>query len=510
MQKVCEKTGWSFEVSDMELDLIKKMSLNEPKFHPKVRAAMRLMLRNERNLYIRKCDATGERIMSVYNDKKPFPVYKYDYWISDEWTPPHLDYNPDKSFFEQYKELSLITPRVNLFSPFNENCDYCNAAEKNKNCYMHILSDRSEDCYYTYGVYGCRDLIDCSHMHNCELCFECMDCTDSYHCRGCFLCDNCNESDFCFDCRGCKNCFMCSGLRNQEYCINNKPYSKDDYEEKMKQINLGSYKMWIKILEQFLDQIVSDNSYNRMINVENSTGNFLINAKNCEDCYDLSDAEDCCHVLVGAHRIKDVGHSHSIVHGSQLIYGNVSTTESYNCHNTIGCWATNNSCYNEFLQNCDDCMGCISLKRKKFCILNKQYSEEEYYKIKTQIISELGDYYGNPFPFSVATLSYQDSAFRDHFSLSKEEIDKIGWEYGKPKMPQEGNFMSTTNISDDIFEAPNEINDTFLCEKSKKPFKIIPQEIKLLKTINAPLPRYHHEVRFKKRVVLRKAEINVS
>ena len=186
---ICKLTNEEFEISDMERNLLKKMSLSKPQFSPKVRSAMRLAFRNERNLYIRKCDFSEEKIMSVYHSGHPFPVYKYEYWISDDWDVPYLDYDLNKSFFEQYKELSRITPRVNLFAPYNENCDYCNAAEKNKNCYMHILADRSEDCYYTHGIFGCKDCIDSSYLFDCELCYECSDCRNCYHCRMSFLCD---------------------------------------------------------------------------------------------------------------------------------------------------------------------------------------------------------------------------------------------------------------------------------------------------------------------------------
>ncbi|MBU1017591.1 hypothetical protein KKA33_01020 [Patescibacteria group bacterium] len=501
----CQLTNTEFEISDMERTLFKKMGINEPKYGPKVRLAMRLALRNERNLYMRKCDFSGERIISVYNEDHPFPVYKYDYWISDKWTPPFLDYNPDKPFFEQYKELSKKAPRVNIFAPYNENCDYCNAAEKNKNCYMHILSDRSEDCYYTHGIFNCRDCIDSAYLYDSELCFECVDCRKAYHCRMGFLLDNCSHCNFCFDLRGCQDCFMCSGLRNQKYCMNNEQLGKEAYEKKMDEIRFGSYKAFERLKRQFVDNILSKGDYTRLINTENSDGNFLINCKNCHQCYDVEDAEDCMYYRVGANGCKDVIDSHAIVDGSQLIYGNVSTTESYNCHNVIGCWTTKDSCYSEFLQGCQDCFGCISLRYKKFCILNKQYSESDYRKLKAQIVGSMGDYYGNPFPFDCASFTYQDSAFRDYDSFTKEEVEHIGWRYGEEKQSESGKSEPVTNLPDSINDLKDDkIESIFLCERSKKSFKIVEQEIRLLKKIVAPLPRYHHEVRYQDRIKYRK------
>ncbi|MBP7884916.1 hypothetical protein KAZ93_01885 [Patescibacteria group bacterium] len=34
----------------------------------------------------------------------------------------------------------------------------------------------------------------------------------------------------------CKNCFGCVGLKNHEYCIFNKQYSKEDYEVQVAKI----------------------------------------------------------------------------------------------------------------------------------------------------------------------------------------------------------------------------------------------------------------------------------
>jgi hypothetical protein len=506
MQKTCKLSGWQFEVSEMEMNLIKKMDLGEPQFHPTVRSAMRLGFRNERNLFIRKCDFSGERILSVYSENKPFPVYKYDYWIGDEWTPPELDYDFNKPFFEQYAELSKLTPRINLFTVYNENCDYCNAAEKNKNCYMHTLSDRSEDCYYTHAIFTCKDCIDSAYLYDSELCYECVDCRKAYGCRMCFLSDNCSNCNFCFDMRGCNDCFLCSGLRNKKFCINNEQLSEEEYKKKMSEINFGSYKVFSYLTDDFINRILAGKPYVRMINNENSTGNFLINTKNCHVCFDLEDCEDCAYFRIGANGCKDVIDCHAVVDGTQLLYNNVSTTEGYNSHNVIGCWTTKDSAYGEFLQGCKNCIGCISLRYKKNCILNKQYDDAEFKRIAAHIKDGMGDYWGNPFPFELAPFTYMESAFRDYETLEREDVEKIGWRYGEEADVEKGEHEDVNQIPDNIddFEA-SKIDTVFLCERSHKAFKIVPQELRLLKKIQAPAPRFHHETRYEDRVKFRKS-----
>jgi len=453
---------------------------------------------------LRKCDVTGERVLSIYSDKAKFPVYKYDFWVSDEWQVPSIDFDFNKSFFEQYADLSGIVPRPHSFVTYNENCDYVSSAEKNRNCYMHYLSDRCEDCMYTHGIYGCRDVIDSAFTYDSELCYDCCDCRRGYHLRGCFLCDNCSDLSFCFDMRGCKDCFFSHGLRNQQYVYFNKQLTREDYEAKMSEINLKSFKVFDEFKKKFISEVVLVSRYEMMVNTENCSGGFQFNTKNCFECYDVENAEDCSYLRIGANGIKDVHHSHAVVDGSELIMGDVSTTESYYCHNVIGSWTCNNCCYSEFLQGCSDCIGCISLKRKKYCIFNKQYSKEDYEKIKAHIVSQLGEKWGSPFPFVLAPFSYTDSAFRDYNSFTKEEVEKFGWRYG-----EELSFDKIAGVS--VESLPDSIDDFSLdgtsvvyeCPVSSSPFKITKQEVGLLKKIGAPLPRNHQEVRFRERVKFR-------
>ena len=37
------------------------------------------------------------------------------------------------------------------------------------------------------------------------------------------------DSEYCMDCRGISNCFGCVGLKQKQYCIFNKQYSREDY-----------------------------------------------------------------------------------------------------------------------------------------------------------------------------------------------------------------------------------------------------------------------------------------
>jgi len=39
--------------------------------------------------------------------------------------------------------------------------------------------------------------------------------------------------------------------------------------------------------------------------------------------------------------------------------------------------------------SCKDCIGCVGLNKKRYCILNRQYSKEEYETLAATIIKQL-------------------------------------------------------------------------------------------------------------------------
>src|SRR3989338_11485568 len=76
--------------------------------------------------------------------------------------------------------------------------------------------------------------------------------------------------------------------------------------------------------------------------------------------------------------------------------------------------------------NCEYCFGCVGLKNKKYCIFNKQYSADEYWKLVDDIKSAMlkNKEYGEFFPLNYRPFNYSDSNASIYFPLSKQEIIK--------------------------------------------------------------------------------------
>ncbi len=212
----------------------KKFPIPRPTLCPEERQRRRLLFRNERKLYKRKCDATGESIISMYSADKTFPVYKQPFWRSDSWSASSyaVDYDPALSFSEQYKKLLHTVPKDALIKEFirQENSDYTNSAGMAKNCYMCFEMAFCEDVYNAEHVFYVKDSADCSYGFQNQQTYECVNCLDSTKLFYSMLCSQCTDSYFLYSCNNCTSCFMCFNLQNQQYCIGNKQYTKEEYE----------------------------------------------------------------------------------------------------------------------------------------------------------------------------------------------------------------------------------------------------------------------------------------
>src|SRR3989338_4174438 len=122
-KKKNKKNKKKFNVEKEDFAFYEKLKVPSPKLCRECRQMRRMSFRNERNLYKRKCDKTGENIISVFSPDSPFKIYDYTYWYSDELDP--MDYGREfdfsRPFFEQFKEFMLAVSSPSLQNRSSEN-----------------------------------------------------------------------------------------------------------------------------------------------------------------------------------------------------------------------------------------------------------------------------------------------------------------------------------------------------------------------------------------------------
>lgn len=509
MQKTCIECTIQFPVFEDDLAYYEKMGVQTPRLCPECRSRRRCLFRNEHIFYKRICDLCKKETISQYSPNKNFPVYCSECWWSDNWDPKEYGalYDPSKSFFEQWYEVFLRTPKPALVATRSVNSPYVNYAADNKNCYMIYESSNNEDCIHCYWIQKTKDCVDVSFTHQVEFSYDVDDC---YSCSRLFYsrsCENCLDSYFLEDCRNCTNCIGCVNMRNAQYCIFNVQHSKEEYLKKLKEFNLDTYIGVQNLKKEFADHRVKfPKKFAHVINISNGTGNYMNNTKNCKECFHAYDAEDCAysiHVWRGA---KDCYDCNTAGRTAERVYNSLNSgLEVSNVICGSMCWGANFVEYSFFCPNAVNCFGCVALKKGKYAVLNKEYSKEEYEKIRLQIVSELKekDMYGEFFPKEFSVFGYNESSAMDEFPLTKEEVLTSGftWEEEHRGVYDKGTISwdKTPLVSEDI-KSDEVSKEIYTCTTCQKNYKIITTEADFYKRFSIPLPQTCPECRFKERV----------
>jgi hypothetical protein len=119
-------------------------------------------------------------------------------------------------------------------------------------------------------------------------------------------------------------------------------------------------------------------------NNENSLfNNYIDSAKNCYMSSVVYYESENIYFSRWIFNSKDIFDSLEI-QGSQKCFSCIQLTNCMNCEWSIRCTDSSEILYSHSLLSCHDCLLCVGLKNKKYCILNKQYSQEEYLEKKTE------------------------------------------------------------------------------------------------------------------------------
>ncbi len=529
--KQCRFCNSSFDITDLDLEFYKKVSpifawkkylIPTPTICPDCRQQRRLSFRNERNLYRRKCDLTGKDIISIYSPDKPYKVYGQDAWWSDKWDA--MDYARDfdfsRWFFGQFDELMKQVPQLWLLNTDNENAEYNNYIKWCKDAYMSsVVYYECENIYYSNWIFHSKNIYDSFSVYDSEIIFE------SFNLKWCFRCFYINNSFDSTNCyfsrhlRWCKNCIFCTNLVNKEYFAFNKKCSKDEFEYiKNKYLN-WKYIDLQKAVKEFLDFSSKQFFPNlNLSNCENSFWDNLFDSKNCFYCFDTSEIEDSKWISAEI---------------SKICYDWIWWTMELS-YEFCRCWwwqrniftfdwiESNDVILSASLYSCNNCFWCVWLRNKQYCILNKQYSKQEYEELVPKIIEHMmkplpprlrgtqgESEWWEFFPSSISPFGYNETVAMDYFPVTPPltppcEGGGFNWSTYISPFPKTVKIIPAEKLPDNIKDVPNDILAWAIeCEITKKPFRIIKQELEFYRKFNLPIPKRHQDTRHLERMELR-------
>ncbi|MEI8229888.1 MAG: hypothetical protein WCG83_02000 [Candidatus Peregrinibacteria bacterium] len=515
MPTSCSDCRQSFEATPADLAFYADIGVPSPQCCSQCRAMRRFCERNTRSLYWRKCDATGKRILSQHHPDQPFPVYEPDAWWSDSWDGLSYGVKVDlgKPFFPQFLALKNRVPHQSRFviQGTMENSEYTNCAGYSKNLYLCFEADYDEDCAYSNRIYHCTDVLDCSNCYTCELCYECIDCTDCQRLHFSQDCQNCSESAFLQNCAGCRDCIGCINQRQKRFMIGNAQMTEEDFRKQSAALRLNTTKgieEYKKIAGAFF--VTQPQRFVQAERNEGCTGDHLYDSKNSTECFDCRDLEDCRFCAKVSMGVKSSMDYNSWGDKAERMYQcSACGNNAFNLKFCSTC-TTNNSDleYCDGCTGCSNCFGCVGLKKKKYCILNTQYSKEEFEKMRGDLVSQMekNSEWGEYFPKNVCPYAYNETIAMEYYPINKEEALKRGyrWREQKDDLPEVAKILPAEKLPQSIAEIPDDVlNWAITSEQSKRPYRITKQELTFYRSRNLPLPHLHPDERNAQRFAMR-------
>ena len=402
------------------------------------------------------------------------------------------------SFSELFYTQALL-PTTSYYG--NENSDYSDGSFGGKNIYLsfdvgggseniaysHLVYDESYHVYQSVLVWASTHVFDSSHIHQSHTIFrshsirECSHIASSYNLVWCTYCIDCND------------------LQHQSYCIKNTRVSPEVFAKARQVMNHENISSWghpHKINDAFL-------------------------CTNCEHILHCDHLQDCRNVIFGAwgDASSDIYDSVNVWLNSEHLYA-VSTCWDHSAHlYCVAEVASSSHCfYCYYLEWCSYCLGCIWLKNKSFCILNKQYTKKERHQKVDEIFGAmekegaLGDF----FPWSMNPFYFNDTAaYLIDESFTKEEVEAEGylWREEKVKVdiPEGMEVVGTSELREYEKRNPStgsgwqdtswwidpEIMKKVIQDEEGNIYRIVKMEYDFLMKHGLPLPRLHRLDRLK-------------
>jgi len=512
--KICKKCNSNFDITDKDLEFYDKIApvFNDEKFNiptptlcPECRQQRRLSFRNQSKLYKRKCDLTGKDIISVYSPDKPYKVYNHIDWWTDKWNPLDywIDFDFNRWFFEQFNDFYKKVPLLGLLVwNDNENSPFTNYTVRSSNIYMGADIFESENVYYSTSIKNVKNSCDCFDLKSSENCYSCSFSTNLYNCNNVIYSNSCSFSKYLHDCQNTQNSLFCVWIKDKKYYILNKQVSKEEFEEVNKKNDFSEY---ITKYKKLLSSVPRKFSLN--VNSENCIWDNLVNSSNCYYCFDSFSTKNSKYVSVWYEMESCMDTS---IHNINCEYD----------YEAIGWWQLKKSAFNivwrwcSDIYYCSECIdssnlfACIGLRNAKYCILNKQYTKEEYEKLMPKIINHMKNTWEwwEFFPSLLSPFWYNETMAQEYYPLTKEETEQkwFNWSDYEAPISKVEKIIPADKLPDNIADIPDDIlNWAVECELTKKPFRIIKKELEFYRNHNLPIPRRHPDQRHLDRMALR-------
>ena len=382
-----------------------------------------------------------------------------------------------------------------------------------------------EDVMFSENIDKTRNSLDCFSCSDLDGCYQNILSHGNYNSYYMHSSSSCIDSSFLYDCVNCQNCCLSSNLRNGQYYFNNQKLSKEDYKKAVEELKLNSYEGVKQAKEYFDTEIYKSaiHKYANIISSDNVVRDYVTNSKNVFKSFDVSAESEDIRYSNRIIKSKDMMDIFAVLSG-ELAYDCIAPSNGSRQIVCIFCIGSKNIEYSLFCKNSSDCFACVGLNNAKYCILNKQYSKEEYEELSPKLKELMNNNpyidsknriykYGEFYPFEMCPFGYNETVALDYVPVSKEEAITMGYPWYDREKRDYAVTLNSADLPDSINDVDSSIlNETISCPNDghaqfqcTSAFRITPEELQFYQIKKIPLPRFCPNCRHYERLNYRNA-----
>ena len=419
-----------------------------------------------------------------------------------------IDYDENTSFFKQFSKLyrTIPQPRI-LHYRENHNADFANYSLWSKNIYLSFtVINNCENVVYSFSIKNNSTNILNSMMvrDNSENIYMSVGITQSFSILYSKFIHNSSYIRFSTNLIWCNNCMFCNDLENQSYCIRNQQYTKEQYTIEKNKI--------LQQKEHFQKRFDALDQYGSNQTSTNCQGNYILQSNDVTNwycVYQIEHGRNCLLVWweeLWEHTfdcaITTPPHDH--------LYGVLwSWTNLFHTYNSFNVSTGENIYYSTALQDCSYCFWCIWLRNKQYCILNQQYTKEEWYATINSIFlsMEKEGTFGKFFPSSLNPYYFNDTIASLIEDFTREEAE-TAWYLRRDEeiavdIPDRMEVVELADLDqyeemkDGVRTIDPAILKKVIRDEAGNVYRVIKMEYDFLMKYGLPLPRRHWLERLK-------------
>ncbi|MFH1089899.1 MAG: hypothetical protein V1716_05780 [Candidatus Uhrbacteria bacterium] len=502
--KICTLTSEKWTMTAEELSWYKKFNVPPASHSPLARMRILSGFMNGFQWWWQKHPATDKPVLSYVHPSSGLKVLPDQEWLTNDFSSEGREYDTQKSFFEQFRELQIKVPLKAANNTVDPEHSMALGSKGDIDSYFVADGGRNRECFFTlFSALGERS----AEIHNV------LQAVDSYHVNDAF---NVHRSQYASDLRAlsnsafafiaseCSDCFGVSIRKHKKNIFFNEQLTEEEYNKRRTAIDLGRRSVVDEWKNKFHELLTQNTVWpqNMNFNAEGCEGEYLVGARDCRFCFAC--VEKPTGLYYTAFTAMEVRDSAFLISASDAAecYQCVFAENSSNCLFSYSIIRCQNMEYCFECKECENCFGCVGLNHKKFHIFNQPYSEAEYWsrvdELKTAMLAR-GEY-GEFFPLNFSPVYFLQSASAMYWLSTETEAKQLGASIYDPASADaigEGRVdISKARSSSEIPDCIDEIDDGWCGvpirdEVLGRYFTFLKPEIALYKQLRIAPPNKH-------------------